>query len=309
MPAEAAQALPDTTAPWLLRIWPERVRPFVQLARIDRPIGWQLLLLPCWWSAALATDVAGANPRLSDYVLFLVGAVAMRGAGSTFNDIVDRDIDRRVERTRGRPIASGQVSVAAATLFLIGQALIGAAVLFTFNGFSIALGIASLLVVALYPFAKRVTHWPQAVLGLAFAWGALMGWAAHFGSLAVPAFLLYATAILWTIGYDTIYALQDTTDDAVIGIGSTALFFGPAVRPGVAAIYTLAVAAAALACWAAGAGWPAYLGLAAFAGHLAWQVVRVDRHDERLALALFRSNRIAGLLLFAGMAADAVVAH
>ncbi len=225
--------LPDTTAPWLLRIWPARLQPFVQLARIDRPIGWQLLLLPCWWSATLAGDVARTGPNPAHLVLFLIGAVAMRGAGSTFNDIIDRDIDRRVERTRGRPIASGRVSRRAAAMFLILQSLVGAAVLFSFNPFSIALGLGSLVIVAAYPFAKRVTHWPQAVLGLAFAWGALIGWAAVFGSLAVPPLLLYAAAILWTIGYDTIYALQDTTDDAVVGIGSTALYFGRAVRPAV----------------------------------------------------------------------------
>ena len=307
--SESAGGLPDTTAPWLLRIWPAWARPFVQLARIDRPIGWQLLLLPCWWSAALAADVARGGLHPTPYILFLIGAVAMRGAGSTFNDIVDRGIDRQVERTRGRPIASGRVSVKAATLFVVLQALVGAAVLFTFNVFSIALGIASLVLVALYPFAKRVTHWPQAMLGLAFAWGALMGWAAHFGSLGWPPVLLYATAILWTIGYDTIYALQDTTDDAVIGIGSTALYFGSAVRQGVAVIYGLAVAAAVLACRVADVGLPAYVGVAAFAAHLAWQVVRIDRHDGVRALALFRSNRIAGLMLFLGFAVDVAIAR
>ena len=302
--ADVSASLPDTTAPWLLRIWPAAARPFVQLARIDRPIGWQLLLWPCLWSAALAADAERANLHPVHYLLFLVGAVAMRGAGSTFNDIVDRDLDRRVERTRGRPIASRRVSVRAAIVFLVLQSLVGAAVLFSFNGFAIGLGLASLAIVVLYPFAKRVTHWPQAVLGLAFAWGGLMGWAAHFGSLAwAPAFL-YAAAILWTMGYDTIYALQDTTDDAVVGIGSTALYFGAAVRSGVAGLYALAVGCAALACLAAGVGWFGYLGLAAFAAHLAWQVVRIERHDAASALALFRSNRIAGLFLFIGFLAD-----
>ena len=296
--------LPDTTAPWLLRIWPPAVRPFIQLARIDRPIGWQLLLWPCWWSAALAADAEGAHLNSVHYLLFLVGAIAMRGAGSTFNDIVDRDLDRQVERTRGRPIASRRVSVRAAVGFLVLQSVVGAAVLFSFNGFSIGLGIASLAIVALYPFAKRVTHWPQAVLGLAFAWGGLMGWAAHFGSLTWPPLFLYAAAILWTMGYDTIYALQDTTDDAVIGIGSTALYFGTAVRSGVAALYALAVGCAVLACASAHVGWLAYLGVAGFGAHLAWQVVRIERHEPVRAHALFRSNRIAGLLLFVGFLAD-----
>lgn len=248
-------------------------------------------------------------PNLWHYLLFLIGAVAMRGAGSTFNDIVDRDIDRRVERTRGRPIASGRVSVRAAVLFLGLQMAIGAAVLFSLNTFSIGLGLASLVIVILYPFAKRVTHWPQAVLGLAFAWGALMGWAAYAGSLAWPAVLLYAAAILWTMGYDTIYALQDAVDDAVIGIGSTALYFGEAVRPGVAGLFALAFGCAAAACFTAGVAWPAYLGLVAFGAHLAWQVARIDRHDGARAQALFRSNRIAGLLLFIGFATDMLVAR
>lgn len=246
-------------------------------------------------------------PNLWHDLLFLIGAIAMRGAGSTFNDIVDRDIDRRVERTRDRPIASGRVSVRAALLFLGLQLAMGAAVLFSLNSFSIRLGLASLAIVILYPFAKRVTHWPQAVLGLAFAWGALMGWAAYAGSLAWPALLLYVAAILWTMGYDTIYALQDTVDDAVIGIGSTALYFGDAVRSGVAGLFVLAFVCAAAACLAAGVGWPALIGLAAFGAHLAWQVLWIDRHNGARALALFRSNRIAGLLLFTGFAIDMLV--
>lgn len=300
-------ALPDTTAPWLLRLWPRPWWPYVQLARLDRPIGWQLLLLPCWWGAALVADASHAAPRLDHIVLFLVGAIAMRGAGSTFNDIVDRDLDREVERTRGRPVASRQVSVAQAALFLVAQALVGAAVLFSLNGFSIALGLGSLAVVALYPFAKRVTNWPQAVLGLAFAYGALVGWAAVAGSLAAPAFWLYGAAILWTMGYDTIYAQQDTRDDAVVGIGSTALFFGPHVRAGVAGLYGAAAVAGLMALRGAGVGWAAYAGCAAFAGHCAWQVARIDAEAPGRPLALFRSNRWAGLALFAGLALDAAL--
>ena len=304
---QPAAALPDTTAPRLLRLWPRPWWPYVQLARLDRPIGWQLLLLPCWWSTALVADAAHAWPRLDHLLLFLVGAVAMRGAGSTFNDIVDRDLDREVERTRGRPVASRQVSVVQASVFLVVQALVGAAVLFSLNRFTIALGLASLLVVALYPFAKRVTNWPQAVLGLAFAYGALMGWAAFAGSLAVPALWLYGAAIFWTIGYDTIYAQQDTRDDAIVGIGSTALFFGPHVRAGVAGLYTVSALACLAAVTTAGLGWAAYAGWAVFTGHCAWQVLRIDGEAPGRPLALFRSNRWAGLALFVGLALDAAL--
>ena len=305
--APVESALPDTAAPWVLRAAPAAWRPFLKLARIDRPIGWQLLVLPCFWSVALAGDVVGTGPSLLHLGLFLIGAVAMRGAGSTFNDIVDRDIDRLVERTRSRPIASRQVSVRAAALFLAGQALVGALVLFSLNRFSIGLGLASLVIVAAYPFAKRVTHWPQAVLGLAFAWGGLMGWSAAFGTLAWPALLIYAAAIFWTVGYDTIYALQDKVDDAVIGIGSTALFFGRWVRVGVGAIYALAFACAAAAFASANVGPIAYAGLVAFGVHLAWQVGQIEREEGRHPLALFQSNWPAGLLLFLGLTVDGTV--
>ena len=299
--------LPDTTAPWLLRLWPRPWWPYVQLARLDRPIGWQLLLLPCWWSAALAADAARAWPRLDHMALFLVGAVAMRGAGSTFNDIVDRDLDRAVERTRGRPVASRQVSVRQASVFLVAQALVGAVVLFSLNAFSIALGLGSLVIVALYPFAKRVTNWPQAVLGLAFAYGALMGWAAFAGELAAPALWLYAAAIFWTIGYDTIYAQQDVRDDAIVGIGSTALFFGPHVRAGVAGLYGVSAMAGLAAIATAGLGVPAYAGWAAFTAHCAWQVLRIDADVPGRPQTLFRSNRWSGLMLFVGLALDAAL--
>ena len=220
---------------------------------------------------------------------------------------MDRDLDRAVERTRERPIASRQVSVRQAVLFLVAQALVGAAVLFSLNGFSIALGLGSLAVVALYPFAKRVTNWPQAVLGLAFAYGALMGWAAFNGNLAGPALWLYGAAFFWTIGYDTIYAQQDTRDDAVVGIGSTALFFGPHVRAGVAALYGGAALAGLMAVGTAGLGAAAYAGWAAFVGHCAWQVARIDAAAPGRPLMLFRSNRWAGLALLIGLALDAVV--
>ena len=293
-------ALPDAPSGLLSR-WPAPIRPFAQLARLDRPIGWQLLLLPCWWGSSLAAAAAKSPPNLVHLTLFMIGAIAMRGAGSTFNDLVDRDLDRQVERTRGRPLASGRVGVMAAAGFLAVQALVGLAVLLCFNRFTIGLGVAALLPVAAYPFMKRITSWPQLVLGLAFAWGALVGWSAVFGSLAWPPLALYLGAILWTMGYDTIYAIQDIADDAVVGIGSTALRFGKRVREGVAVLYAAAVAACGAALAGIGAGPFAWLGLAGFGLHLLVQVLRLRPHDPRHALALFRSNRDAGLILFAGL--------
>src|SRR5262245_55924352 len=242
-PMSAAGRVADSTGNWVDRRAPLWARPYLRLARADRPIGSWLLLLPCWWSAALASDQAGsALPNVRHLVLFAIGTVAMRGAGCTWNDLVDRDLDAKVERTRSRPIPSGDVSVNAARGFLLLQALLGLAVLVQFNGFTIALGIASLAVVAIYPFLKRVTHWPQIGLGLAFSWGALMGWAAAFGRLDWPAPLLYAGSIAWVIGYDTIYAHQDREDDALIGIKSTALLFGTHTKPMLSVCYSLAVA-------------------------------------------------------------------
>jgi len=298
--------LPDAAAGTLGR-WPAAARPYVQLARIDRPIGWQLLLAPCWWGSALAAVAVRAPPDLLHLALFTVGAIAMRGAGSTFNDIVDRDIDRMVERTRGRPLASRRIGTRHAAAFLVAQCLVGLAVLVCFNGFTIGLGIASLALVAVYPFMKRITNWPQVVLGLAFAWGALVGWSGATGGLAWPAVALYAGAILWTMGYDTIYALQDVADDAAVGIGSTAIRFGARVRGGVAWLYGLALACCAAAVAGIGAGPWAWVGFTAFAAHLGLQVWRIRSDDPRRALALFRSNRDAGLLLFAGLAVQAWV--
>jgi 4-hydroxybenzoate polyprenyltransferase len=226
--SSAAEALPDAQSGWLARALPPACRPYLQLARIDRPIGWWLLLLPCWWSTALAGVASRAAPNVLHLALFLVGSIAMRGAGSTYNDIVDRRLDASVARTRNRPIPSGRVNVTSAVAFLAAQALVGLAVLLCFNFFTIALGLGSLAIVAVYPFMKRITSWPQAVLGLAFSWGALMGWAARFASLAAAPVLLYLAAIFWTMGYDTIYALQDMEDDAIVGIGSTARRFGAA---------------------------------------------------------------------------------
>jgi len=296
----------DSTGNWVDRAAPTWSRPYLRLARLDRPIGSWLLLIPCWWSAGLAA-IAAHDPWPSPWhlLLFLVGAFAMRGAGCTWNDIVDRDLDGRVERTRSRPIPSGQVSTAQAAAFLVAQAVVGLIVLLQFNRFAIGVGIASLGIVAVYPFMKRITYWPQIVLGLAFSWGALMGWAAAFGRLDAPALVLYAGAISWVIGYDTIYAHQDREDDALIGIKSTALLFGPRTKPMLALFYGLAVGLIGVSGLLAGAGAAFALGLAAFAGHLAWQIMRLDIDDPDRCLRLFKANRDAGLILFAGMLADA----
>ncbi len=295
----------DSTGNWVDGLAPAWMRPYLRLARLDRPIGSWLLLIPCWWSAGLAAVHAHAFVDIRHVVLFFVGAFAMRGAGCTWNDIVDRDLDARVERTRSRPIPSGQVSVAAAAAFLVLQALIGLAVLLSFNRFTILVGLASLAVVAIYPFMKRITYWPQIVLGLAFSWGALMGWPAVFGRLDPPAFLLYAGAIAWVIGYDTIYAHQDREDDALIGIKSTALLFAEQTKPMLAVFYALAVLLIALAGWSAGAGVVFSLAVVAFAAHLIWQVHRLDTDDPASCLKVFKSNRDAGLILFAGMVLEA----
>ncbi len=291
----------DATGNWVDSLAPAWSRPYLRLARFDRPIGAWLLLLPCWWSSALAAIAHEAAPSLTHLALFLVGAFTMRGAGCTWNDIVDRDLDRSVERTRARPIPSGQVSVLQAAIFLVLQALVGFAVLVSFNAFTVALGVASLAIVAVYPFMKRITYWPQTVLGLAFSWGALMGWAAAFGRLGVPAILLYAGSIAWVVGYDTIYAHQDRDDDALIGIKSTALLFGARTKPMLALFYGLAVILIGAAGMSAGAGLIFALGLVGFAVHLAWQIIRLDIADPDRCLALFRSDRDAGLILFAGL--------
>ena len=312
----------DATGNWVDRIAPAWSRPYLRLARLDRPIGAWLLLLPCWWSVALAViaapDSGTASLRVSlpffppfvlpdptYLLLFFIGAFAMRGSGCTWNDIVDRRIDAQVARTRSRPIPSGQVSVTGAVVFLALQALIGLLVLLQFNRFAIATGIASLAVVAVYPFMKRITYWPQTVLGLAFSWGALMGWAAAFGRLDLPALLLYAGSIAWVIGYDTIYAHQDREDDALVGLKSTALLFGARTKLALTLFYAAAVVLIGLAGWSARAGIVFALGLALFAAHLTWQIARINIDDPDLCLALFKSNRDAGLLLFAGLVLDA----
>src|SRR5271169_2970698 len=287
---EAAARVADATGNWVDTLAPAWSRPYLRLARLDRPIGSWLLLMPCWWSAALAAGLVHNLSRLPIIIgLFFVGAFAMRGAGCTWNDITDRDLDAKVERTRSRPIPAGQVSVPQALVFLVLQALIGLAVLLQFNRFAVVTGIASLAIVAVYPFMKRITWWPQVVLGLAFSWGALMGFAVILGRIDAAALVLYAGSIAWVIGYDTIYAHQDAEDDALIGIKSTALLFGARTHRALIVFYSLAVVLA-------GVRWPAWVGLAAFAAQLAWQIGRLKIEDPALCLRLFKSNRDAGLL-------------
>ena len=305
--SRAAARVADATGNWVDTRAPSWSRPYLRLSRLDRPIGSWLLLMPCWWSAALAAGVVGDVGQLPlNIVLFFVGAFAMRGAGCTWNDITDRDLDALVERTRSRPLPAGQVSVPQAAAFLVVQALIGLAVLLQFNRFAVMTGIASLIIVAVYPFMKRITWWPQVVLGLAFSWGALMGFAVTLGRIDATALVLYAGSIAWVIGYDTIYAHQDAEDDALIGVKSTARLFGARTHQALIVFYGLAVALIGAALALAGAHWPAWTGLAAFAGHLVWQIARLEISNPALCLMIFKSNRDAGLLLFAGLLAEAV---
>ncbi|HEV7337962.1 MAG TPA: 4-hydroxybenzoate octaprenyltransferase [Bosea sp. (in: a-proteobacteria)] len=307
-PELADVPLPDAMrGHWVDTRAPRQLRPYLKLARIERPIGWWLLLLPCWWAAglaAIAADLPYPNPW--HVQLFLIGAIVMRAAGSTFNDIVDRKLDAQVARTRGRPLPSGQVSPRAAALFMVGLSLVGLVVLLQFNAFTIAAGIASLGIVAIYPFMKRVTNLPQFVLGLAFSWGGLVGWSAVFGRLDPPAFLIYFAAVFWTIGYDTVYAMQDIEDDVIAGIKSSARYFGRYTQQAVGLCYAVATLLAGLATWLAGGGIVAFAGLGLFALHLGWQVRLIGGADCPTALMLFRSNRNAGLILAAGFALDAV---
>ncbi|HZP19526.1 MAG TPA: 4-hydroxybenzoate octaprenyltransferase [Bauldia sp.] len=289
----------------ILRFLPAALVPYSRLARLDRPIGWWLLLWPCWWSSALAADAAGLRyPDPWHLVLFLVGAVVMRGAGCTYNDIVDRDIDAAVARTRARPIPSGQVSVGEAKAFLVAQALAGLAVLLCFNRTTILIGAASLLSVAVYPFLKRVTWWPQIGLGIAFSWGALLGWPALFGDLGWPAVVLYQGCILWTVGYDTIYAHQDKEDDALVGVHSTARLFGTRTPLALTLLYAASTVTLALAFWLTGVGLWAWGGLAIGGVQLGWQVVKTDFDDPASCLRSFRSNRGYGWIVFLGLVAD-----
>lgn len=306
--SDVSARVADSTGNWVDTHAPVWSRPYLRLARYDRPIGSWLLLMPCWWSAALAAGVAHDVRSLPLVVLlFFIGAFVMRGAGCTWNDITDRDLDAKVERTRSRPIPAGQVTVTQAVVFMVLQALIGLAVLLQFNRFAVMTGIASLLIVAIYPFMKRITWWPQVVLGLAFSYGALMGFAVTLERIDATAIALYAGSIAWVIAYDTIYAHQDAEDDALIGVKSTARLFGARTHRALVIFYGVAVLLIGVAFALAGARWPAWIGLAAFALHLAWQVRRLDISNPALCLRIFKSNRDAGLILFASLVVDAML--
>lgn len=306
---DPAQSNPDASdiprESWVDRFAPARARPWMRLARLDRPIGTWLLLLPCWWSMALATASGPhpAWPNPSYLLLFAVGASLMRGAGCTWNDITDREFDAQVARTATRPIPSGEVSVRGAMIFLMLQMLLGLAVLVSFNPFAIAVGAASLLLIFPYPFMKRATWWPQAWLGLTFNWGALVGWAAVAGSLSPAPLLMYAAGFFWTLGYDTIYAHQDKEDDALIGVKSSARRLGGRTRPFLFLFYGVTVILLAASGWAAGMAWPFYVGLAAAALQLTWQAAEVDIDSPQDCLAKFKSNKWFGLILLAGIIA------
>jgi len=306
---QPARTVPDA-APgnWVDRLAPAGAKPYLRLARFDRPIGAWLLLFPCWWGQALAELSLGrAFPDPWYLSLFLIGAFIMRGAGCTYNDIVDRDYDAGVERTAARPIPSGQVTVRQAQAFMLVLCGIGFLVLIQLNLFTIILGIASLVLIAAYPFAKRYTHWPQIMLGLTFKWGALMGWSTITGSLAAAPLALYAGSVLWTIGYDTIYAHQDTEDDALVGLKSTALRFGAATPRWLVLFYTGAVVLWGAAGMQAGAHAAFAVALALAAAQLAWQVATLDTSNAGNCLARFKSNRLVGWLLFGGLAADMAI--
>jgi 4-hydroxybenzoate polyprenyltransferase len=299
--------LPDAAADnWVDRLAPQRLRPWLKLGRLDRPAGAWLLLLPGWQGIALADSIGGRPPSLYLMLLFLVGAFIMRAAGCAFNDIVDKDFDRQVARTAARPIAAGQISRKGALVFVVGCCLVGLLILTRMNLFSIALGAGSLILVAIYPFMKRITWWPQAWLGLTFNWGALLGFAAVEGRLGLPSILLYLGGLFWTLGYDTIYALQDMEDDALVGVKSSARRLGGQVRLGVAIFYGLAAALALASVLTARLGGVALMGVGLYAGHLFWQAGRVRAEDGALALSLFKSNRWAGLILFLALAAGAM---
>ncbi|MCM8730646.1 4-hydroxybenzoate octaprenyltransferase [Hephaestia sp. GCM10023244] len=292
-----AEIVPDTQHRGLVGALPPRLRAFALLARFDRPIGWWLLFWPGAWGVALA---GGAFSRWELLLWLLLGAIAMRGAGCVYNDIVDRDLDRKVARTRARPLASGGVSLTAAWIWLVLLCLIGLVVLLQLSAYAAIVALASLAPVAAYPFMKRITWWPQAWLGLVFSWAALVGWSEVAGALTLPGLLLYAGAIAWVIGYDTIYALQDREDDALIGVRSSALRMGQYVRGGTAGFYALALALWAAAIWQVRADPLAFVTLVPVALHFCWQVATLQTDNGANALDRFRANRFAGLLMFFG---------
>jgi 4-hydroxybenzoate polyprenyltransferase len=282
---------------WIDRLAPAFARPYLRLMRLDRPIGTWLLLFPGWWSIALASD---GLPDWRLFLIFAVGAVVMRGAGCTFNDITDRDFDGLVERTRARPIPSGAVSLKQAWLFLGLELLIGFLILLYLPPFAIWVGAASLFLVFTYPFMKRITYWPQAWLGLTFNWGALLGYAAVKSEIGLPAIALYAAGLFWTLGYDTIYAHQDREDDALIGVKSTALRLGRQTQAWLFVFYGLTLGLMGLSGYLAALAWPFYFFLALAGLHFLWQALRVDIDNAPDCLAKFKANRFIGWLILAG---------
>ena len=303
--ATVADAVPGN---WVDRYAPPGLRPYLRLMRADRPIGAYLLMFPAWWSIALAAPATGSRwPDPWLLIAFALGAFIMRGAGCTFNDIVDRDIDAQVARTASRPLPSGAVSLFRAWLFLALLCGLGLAILLTFNGFAIMLGAASLLLVGAYPFMKRITWWPQVWLGLTINWGALLGWAAATGSLAAAPVVLYAAGILWTVGYDTVYGHQDREDDVLIGVKSASRALGVRTRPWLIGLYTLSLTCLAAAGALAGLNW-AYHGLLAGAvAHMVWQIRNIDIHNPARCLKVFRSNRDFGAIVFIAAVAGAAL--
>lgn len=305
IPEQSGQVADAVRGNWVDRLAPAATRPFLRLSRADRPIGTWLLLLPCWWGLALAALNTGRFGFIDLWIAVgcAIGAFLMRGAGCTWNDITDRDIDGSVARTASRPIPSGQVGVRAALAWMLAQTLVSLLILLTFNWAAIGLGVLALLPVAIYPFAKRFTWWPQVFLGIAFNWGALLAWTAHTGSLGWPAVMLYFGGIAWTLFYDTIYAHQDVDDDALIGVKSTARLFGDNSQHWLRGFLMAAVALVGLAVIGAAidrsmlALVVALGGPWAFGWHMAWQLRQFDANDSISLLRLFRSNRDAGIIL------------
>jgi len=288
--------VPDSERTGLIGALPRVVRPYASLMRLDRPIGTWLLYWPCAWSVALA----GVKGEGALFLWFLLGAFAMRSAGCVYNDIVDRELDRQVERTRLRPLAAGRVTLKSAWALAIGLSLVGLIVLLQLPRVAQAVALISIFPVAAYPYMKRITWWPQAWLGLVFSWGALVGWPAVTGAFQLPALLLWIGSIFWVIGYDTLYAIQDIEDDELVGVKSSARAMGDKARLGVAICYALALIGWSSAIWSIRPDWLALLALLPAAIHLAQQVARIEPRDGAGALALFRSNRFTGLLLFLG---------
>ena len=293
----ATDTVPDSERRGLIGALPPRLRPFASLIRLDRPIGTWLLFWPCAWGVALA----GVGGRWGLFGWFLLGAFAMRSAGCAYNDIVDQNLDRSVERTRLRPLASKRISARSAWILIALFCAIGLIVLIQLDPVAQLVSLASLLLVAAYPFMKRITWWPQAWLGLVFSWGALVGWPAVAGTLDWPMLPLWLGGVFWVLGYDTLYAIQDKEDDALVGVKSTARLFGDRAPAMVGLAYGVAIVFLCAAVWLVRADWVALLALSPAALHLAWQAMRADPSDADLALRLFRSNRFTGLLIFLGL--------